>query len=93
MPILMSLGGPSIAHEEEAAALTLTEGDVAAGMGAVWHKATLGSNGRYAAEAPGAAGGVTAIKNANGAVIEMKSMTPSASLKTASGGVRLGVSR
>jgi hypothetical protein len=131
MLILMSLGGPSIAHDEKAAAtLTLTDGDVTAGVGFTWHKATLSYlgktyridvqglsvrevgvrrahavggvyglktveqlNGSYAAEALSGADGVTAITNTNGVVIEMKSMTPGASLKAASRGVQLSVSR
>jgi hypothetical protein len=129
MLILMSLSGPPIAHDKKAAAtLTLTEGDVAAGVGFVWHKATLSYmgktyrvdvqdlsvrevgvrradavggvyrlktvaqlNGRYAAEVPSRTDGVTTIKNTNGVVIEMKSMTPAASLKSAAGGIKLRV--
>jgi hypothetical protein len=131
MLILMSLGGPSIAHDEKAAAtLTLTEGDAAAGVGFAWHKATLSYmgktyrvdvqglgvrevgvrradavgavyrlktveqlNGSYAAEVPGGTDGVIAIKNTSGVVIEMKSMTPGASLKATSQSVRLRVAR
>jgi hypothetical protein len=131
MLILMSLGGPSIAHDEKAAAtLTLTEGDVGARVGFAWHNATLSYmgktyrvdvqglsvhevgvrradavggvyllktveqlNGSYAVEVPSGTGGITAIKNRNGVVIELKSMTPGASLKAAPQGVRLSVSR
>jgi hypothetical protein len=131
MLILMSLGGPSIAHDEKAAAtLTLTDGNVAVGVGFVWHKATLSYmgktyrvdvqglsvgevgvrradavggvyllktvdqlNGSYAAEVPSGTAGITAIKNTNGVVIELRSMTPGASLKAAPRGVRLSVSR
>jgi hypothetical protein len=60
----------------------LTNGNIAVGVGFVWHKAT-----------PSGTAGITAIKNTNGVVIEPKSMTPGASLKAAAQGARLSVSR
>ena len=63
-------------------------------VGAVYRLKTVEQlNGSYAAEVPGGTDGVIAIKNTGGVVIEMRSMTPGASLKATSQSVRLRVAR
>jgi len=94
MLILLSLVGPAaVAQDKKADAnLTLSQGNVAVGVGYSWGKGTLSYQGKtYPVKVHGG-GGATAMKNQNGVVIETKSMTQGVSLKLAAEGIKLSIS-